>query len=253
MKKLSLPILLVSLFAATSPAQAADMLVFAAASLKESLSAAATAYEHNSGNKVVLSFAASSALARQIEGGAPADMFLSADLDWMNYLADRKLIQPARRKNLLANQLVLIAPASSTSNLKIKPGFDLAAQLGNNRLALANPDSVPAGKYAKAALQSLDVWPQVEPLVARAANVRAALVLVARAEAPYGIVYRTDALAEPKVRIVDTFPETSHAPIIYPMALTINSHNQSAQEFANFLSSKQAQPIWVKYGFKTLD
>lgn len=240
------------LLATASVAQAADVLVFAAASLKESLSSVAAAYEHDSGNKVILSFAASSALAKQIESGAPADMFLSADLDWMDYLADRNLIQSASRKNLLANQLVLIAPAGSTGDLKIKPGFALATQLGNNRLALANPDSVPAGKYARSALKYLNIWPQVEPLVARAANVRAALVLVARSETPYGIVYRTDAMAEPKVRIVDTFPQASHAPIVYPMALTVHSHNLGAAGFANFLSSKQAQPIWVKYGFRTL-
>ena len=236
-------------------AGAADVTVFAAASLKEALDAVAAAYSRQAGDKITVSYAASSALARQIENGAPADLFISADLDWMDYLAERKLIDPATRKNLLGNQLVLIAPAASTGTLKIGPNFALAAHLGNGKLAMANPDTVPAGKYGKAALQALGVWPALEKQVARGINVRSALVLVARGEAPYGIVYRTDALAEPKVRIVDTFPAASHQPIVYPLALTAHAQSGAsalaAQRFAAYLWSAAAP--WKKFGFTVLD
>lgn len=259
MKKFPLGVLLTMLFFCAA-AGAAEITVFAAASLKEALDAVSAGYSRQSGDKVVISYAASSALARQIENGAPADVFISADLDWMDYLQQRQRIDPATRRKLLGNQLVLVAPAAgkaAAAPLKIAPGFALAAHLGGDKLAMANPDSVPAGKYGKAALQALGVWPAVEQQVARAANVRAALMLVARGEAPYGIVYRTDALAEPKVRIVDTFPAASHAPIIYPLALTANiqsgARNAAARQFAAYLQGRQAAPVWQKFGFTVLD
>jgi len=235
----------------SSGAGAADMTVFAAASLKEALDAVAHDYMQRSQDKVVISYGASSALARQIDNGAPADLFLSADLDWMDYLARRRLINQASRHELLGNQLVLIAPAASSATLKIGPGFALAAQLGAEKLAMANPDAVPAGKYGKAALLALGVWPAVAAKVARADNVRAALMLVARGEARYGIVYRTDALAEPKVRIVDTFPATSHAPIVYPVALTVTAA-PAAKELLDYLQGEPAAVVWRKFGFTAL-
>ena len=244
-----LPLLL--LCGATGAASAADVTLFAAASLKESLDAVAQDYMRQSADRSVISYGASSALVRQIENGAPADLFLSADLDWMDYLAQRKLIDPASRRNLLGNQLVLIASAASADTLKIGPGFALAARLGSEKLAMANPDAVPAGKYGKAALQALGVWPAVEGKVARAENVRAALLLVARGEARYGIVYRTDALAEPKVRIVDTFPASSHAPIVYPAALTASAA-PAAKKLLDYMQGEPAAAIWRKFGFTVL-
>ncbi len=235
------------------PAGAEQITVYAAASLKESLDAIAKQVQAQTGDKVVVSYAASSALAKQIENGAPADVFMPADLDWMDYLAQRKLIQPASRKNLLANQLVLIAPENAAvevdRRLKIAPNFPLAIKLANEKLAMANPDSVPAGKYGKAALEGLGVWNAVSAKIARADNVRGALVLVARGEAPYGIVYRTDALADKQVTIVDTFPADSHAPIVYPVALTANANSAAAKRFVDYLQSNGARAVWQKYGF----
>jgi molybdate transport system substrate-binding protein len=234
-------------------AWAEQITVYAAASLKESLDEIARQIQAQTGDKVVVSYAASSALAKQIENGAPADVFISADLDWMNYLAQRKLIQPASRTNLLANQLVLIAPTNAAigidRTLKIAPNFPLAAKLKSEKLAMANPDSVPAGKYGKAALQYLGVWNALSAKVARTDNVRGALVLVARGEAPYGIVYRTDALADKHVTIVDTFPADSHAPIVYPVALTAASNNPSAKRFVQYLQGDAARTVWQQYGF----
>jgi molybdate transport system substrate-binding protein len=252
MKIFSLCVLLGALLFSAA-AGAAEITVFAAASLKESLDAVAADYSRQTGARITVSYAASSALARQIENGAPADLFLSADLAWMDYLAKRKLIDPATRRNLLGNQLVLIAPATFRGTLKVEPNFALAAQLGSEKLAMANPDAVPAGKYGRAALQALGVWAGVEHQVVRAANVRAALLLVARGEAPFGIVYRTDALAEPKVRIVDTFPAASHAPIIYPVALTVGAKKPAAQQFTDYLRGAGAAPVWKKFGFTVLD
>ena len=191
---------------------AADVTVFAAASLKEALDEQAKQFEASTGSKVIVSYGASNALAKQIEAGAPADVFISADLDWMDYLGERNLLAPNSRFNLLRNSLVLIAPASSSSTLKIGRNFGLAAALGGEKLAMANPDSVPAGKYGKSALEKLGVWTSVEKQVARAENVRAALALVSRGEAPFGIVYRTDALADKGVKAVDAFPPTAIPP-----------------------------------------
>lgn len=243
--------MLVTLAAALSPvhAVAADVLVFAAASLKDALDEQAKRFEAAGGHKVTVSYAASNALAKQIDSGAPADLFVSADLDWMDYVDQRKLLAPGTRVNLLRNALVLIAPASGKASLRIGPGFALAAALGKEKLAMANPDSVPAGKYGKGALEYLGVWAGVERQVARADNVRAALALVSRGEAAYGIVYATDAFADKGVRIVDTFPPASHPPIIYPAAVLASSKSPAARPFLDYLRSEPARLIWEKHGF----
>ncbi len=236
-----------------APAAAADVLVFAAASLKNALDDAAAAYRPPGGDLVRISYAASSALAKQLESGAPADIFVSADQDWMDYAQRQGLINPATRKDLLANRLVLVAPASSTVAVTIAPDFPLAALLADGRLAMADPDSVPAGKYAKAALEHLRVWPSVEPKVARAENVRAALFYVVRNEAPLGIVYATDAAAEAGVKIVGVFPEESHPPIRYPIALTAAGKSPAAAAFLAFLESPRARRFFEAQGFRVLD
>lgn len=230
-------------------AHAETLTAFAAASLKDALAEVVQSYEKESGNKVTVSLAASSALAKQIENGAPADVFISADLDWMDYLQARKLIVDTSRVNLLRNTLVLIAPAGSTAQLSIHPDFPLAEALGDERLAVANPEHVPAGKYGRAALESLGVWPSVRKKVAAAENVRAALALVARGEAPFGIVYRTDARAEPKVKVVGEFPPDSHGPIVYPAAVIAASKNSAAGPLLKYLQSPLAQRIFQSHGF----
>jgi molybdate transport system substrate-binding protein len=204
------------------------------------------------GSKVIIAYGGSNALARQIEAGAPAEVFISADEDWMDYLDRRHLLVPGTRSNLLRNELVLIAPSNSSATLRIAPGFALATALRDEKLAMANPDSVPAGKYGKRALESLGVWKSLEKQVVRTDNVRAALALVARGEAAFGIVYKTDALAERSVRIVDTFPEETHAPIVYPAALVALGKSPVAKEFLDFLRSGAARPLWEKYGFAPL-
>jgi molybdate transport system substrate-binding protein len=232
------------------PAAAADVRVFAAASLKESLDEQARQFEATTGNKVVVSYGASSALARQIDAGAPADVFLSADLEWMDYLEQHHRLAAGTRAVLLRNTLVLIAPKSSAVKLAIVPGLALAAALGDGKLAMANPESVPAGKYGKAALETLGAWPSVERHVARAENVRAALMLVARGEAPLGVVYRTDALAEPAVTIVGTFPAASHPPVVYPAAVIAGSAAPAAATaLLDRLRSPSARHVWEKHGF----
>ena len=230
-------------------ASAADVLVFGAASLKEALDDQARQFEAATGHKVTISYGGSNTLAKQIEAGAPADLFISADLDWMDFVDGKGLVMAGMRVNLLRNALVLIAPASSTSSLKIAPGFALAAALGNNKLAMANPDSVPAGQYGKSALESLNVWSSVEKQVARAENVRAALALVSRGETPFGIVYATDAYADKGVRIVDTFPASSHPPIVYPAAILASSKSPAGKPLLDFLRSPPARATWEKYGF----
>jgi molybdate transport system substrate-binding protein len=239
----------VSLVFGASAGDSAGLTVFAAASLRESLDEQARNFEGESGISIVVSYGASSALAKQIEAGAPADVFISADLEWMDYLDGRKLLAPGSRGNLLSNRLVLIAPASSKSTLKIEPNFGLSAALGADKLAMANPDSVPAGKYGKRALEMLGVWASVERKVARTENVRVALALVSRGEAPLGIVYATDALAERNVRVVDTFPESSHPAIVYPGAIVAASRSPSAKRFVDYLRSNSARVIWDRYGF----
>jgi molybdate transport system substrate-binding protein len=246
---LSLPLAVVPSVAAN----AAGTTVFAAASLKDALDDAARRFDAETGNRTTISYGASSALARQIEHGAPADIFVSADAEWMDYLAERRLIRTASRVNLLSNRLVLISPAASAIRIRIEHGFPLAGTLGRERLAMADPDHVPAGKYGRAALESLGVWASVSGKIARSENVRAALVLVARGEAPLGIVYRTDALAERKVRIVDEFPVLSHARIVYPAALTAASRSAAALGLLAFLRAPAVRAIWLKYGFTVLD
>ena len=232
-------------------ARAADLTVFAAASLTNVLQKAADNYKAKTGKTVALSFAASSALAKQIEASRGVDMFISADEDWMNYLDGKGLIQKATRKDLLANHLVLIAPAGLDIEVKIAPHFDLAKIVGNGKLAIADPTSVPAGKYAKASLTALGVWDSVQGHLAPAENVRVALAYVARGEAPLGIVYTTDAMADPRVKIVGEFPDTSHAPILYPIALTKDA-NADAQGFLDYLRGAEAAGIFSKAGFIVL-
>jgi len=245
-----LPVLLVLVWA--SSVAAADTTIFAAASLKEALDEQSRQFEASSGKKVVISYGASNALAKQIEAGAPADLFISADLDWMDYVDQRRLLVPATRVNLLRNTLVLIAPASSKASLTIGPNFGLAAALGQDKLAMANPDSVPAGKYGKSALEKLGVWSAVEKQVARAENVRAALALVSRGEAPFGIAYSTDALSDKGVRIVGTFPPDSYPPIVYPAALLATSKSPAAKPLLDHLRSPAARATWDKFGFGTV-
>ncbi len=241
---------LLAAVAMTTAAHAAPVTVFAAASLKNALDEVGAEYE-KSGGEARFSYAASSAIARQIEQGAPADVYVSADTDWMNYLAERKLIVAASRRDLLTNRLALIAPADSKVALKISKGMPLAKALGSGRLAVAGPD-VPAGKYGKASLTTLGVWDSVSGKLAQAENVRAALQYVARGETPLGIVYDTDAKVEPKVRIVGLFPDGSHPKIVYPAAVVAASKNPDAGRFLAFMSSPRAAAIFKKYGFAVL-
>ena len=233
-------------------AQGSDVLVFAAASLKNALDAVNAQWTKEAGKKAVISYASSAALAKQIEQGAPAQMLIAADLDWMDYLAARSLIKPDTRSNLLGNRIVLIAPKDKARPVEIKPGFDLASVLGDGRLSMANVDAVPAGKYGKAALEKLGVWASVSGKIAQAENVRAALLLVSRGEAPAGIVYQTDAAADPNVKIIGTFPEDAHPPIIYPMALTASATHPDAAAFLAYIGSEKAKPLFQAQGFTVL-
>lgn len=236
-----------------SPAQAQQRgpLVLAAASLQESLNEAADVWASKRHPRPVISFAGSSALARQVEAGAPADLFISADEEWMDYVAGKGLIRPESRVSFLANRLVLIAPVGSNFRLNIARGFPIGRTLGSGRLAMADPDSVPAGKYGKAALTSLGVWPTVASKIARAENVRAALALVERGEAPLGIVYATDARASSRVRVVGTFPANSHPAITYPVAALRTSTNPEAEAFRRFLISREGRAIFIRRGFES--
>jgi molybdate transport system substrate-binding protein len=234
-------------------AQGGGMVVFAAASLKTALDEIAAAWAKDTGKPAPrISYAASSALARQIEQGAPADLFISADLDWMDYAAGKNLIRPDSRFNLLGNKIVLIAPRDSRTTTLALTGGDLAKALAGGKLSMGNVDAVPAGKYGKAALEKLGAWTSVKDSIAQAENVRAALVLVARGEAPLGIVYSTDAAAEPSVKIVATFPADSHPPITYPAALARESRNADAKNFLDFLRSAKARAVFEKQGFAVL-
>ena len=233
------------------PASAAPQgpLVLAAASLQESLSAAANRWAAMGHPRPVLSFAASSALARQALAGAPADLFISADEEWMDALARQNLLRPGTRTSFLTNRLVLIAPTSSRLRLTIVPGFPLARALGRGRLAMADPVAVPAGRYGREALTRLGAWPGVANRLTNSENVRAALLLVVRGEAPLGVVYATDAAAAPGVRVVGLFPESSHAPITYPVALLARSTNRDAEPFRRFLISPEGKAIFRRFGF----
>lgn len=227
------------------------LLVFGAASLTNALDEIGAAYTAQSSQKVKFSYAASSTLARQIEAGAKPDIFFSADLEWMDYLQARNLIATATRINLLGNKLVLIAPADSKATLKIAPNFPLATALGKGRLATGDPDSVPVGKYARSALTTLGVWNDVADKLVRADSVRTALAFVDRGEAPFGIVYTTDALIDKKIRIVDEFPANTHPAIVYPIALTTHA-NKGADAFVAFLRGPTGQAAFKKYGFVIL-
>lgn len=237
-------------------AGADEVLVFAAASTTNALADVGEAYEAQSKHTVKFSFASSSAIARQITRGAPAQIYLSASVRWMDYLEEKREIQVDSRTNLLANQLALVAPTDSgRDHVDIHPGFPIADLLGNARLAMGNPAHVPAGIYGKQALKTMRVWPAVKDQVARSANVRAALALVALGEAPLGIVYTTDAFAADDVKIVGIFPNGSHKAIIYPAALTNNvgENDAAARDFFAFMDSDQADKILESHGFKVLD
>jgi molybdate transport system substrate-binding protein len=235
-------------------AQAQDgMVIFAAASLKNALDEIAGAWSKETGKPMPkISYAASSALAKQMEQGAPAAMFISADTDWMDHVDKKDLIRKDTRVNLLGNKIVLIAPRDSKVALEVRQGFDLAKALAGGKLSMANVESVPAGKYGKAALERLGAWDGVKGSIAQAENVRAALLLVSRGEAPLGIVYATDAAADPNVKIVGEFPADSHPPIIYPAALTKDSKSADARAFFDFLKSSKARPAFEKQGFTVL-
>ena len=237
-----------------SPAQAEDktLVVFAAASMKNALDDIDTAFTAKTGVKVSASYAASSTLAKQIEQGAPADIFLSADTDWMDYATAKKTINESTRVDLLGNSIVLIAPKDSKiDNVTVGPGFDLSKLAGDGKIATGDVKAVPVGKYAKAALEKLGAWQAAEPKFAMAESVRAALTLVARGEAVLGIVYSTDAKVEPGVKVVATFPEGSHDPIIYPVAATSTAKTE-ATDYLAFLKTSAAKAIFEKYGFTFL-
>lgn len=223
--------------------------VFAAASLKNALDEASAAWTRETAKTTRISYAGSNALAKQIEAGAPADLFVSADLAWMDYAEKAGTIRSETRVNLLRNAIVLVAPKGSTQKVALEPGVDLARALAGGRLAMGNVEAVPAGKYGKAALEKLGAWDGVRTQVAQAENVRAALLLVARGEAPLGIVYATDAASEPGVEVVATFPEGSHPPIVYPAALTKESRNADAAAFLTYLRSPAARPFFERQGF----
>jgi molybdate transport system substrate-binding protein len=225
--------------------------VFAAASLTNVLQELGDGFTKDASIPVRFSFAASSALARQIENGSRADVFFSADLEWMDYLESRKLIQPATRHDVVGNQLVLIAPADSKIVLKIQPHFALAATLGKGRLATGDPDSVPVGRYAHEALANLGVWDEVSARLVRADSVRSALAFVDRGEAALGIVYATDALIDKKVRVVDAFPAATHMPIVYPVALTMGAKADAAK-FLAYIRGPAGSVAFQHYGFTPL-
>ena len=227
------------------------LLIFAAASLTDVLNEISPAWEKSSGVPLTLSFAASSVLARQIEAGARADVFISADQEWMDYLQSRNLIDRTSRRNLAGNRLVLIAPADSELELTIAPGFKLAEALGSGRLATGDPDMVPVGRYARSALTSLGVWDGMAHRLVRADNVRSAMLFVSRGEVPLGIVYATDAAVDSKVRVIDVFPASAHAPITYPAATVRGARSQAAALVA-YLGGEGTRTAWRKFGFVEL-
>jgi molybdate transport system substrate-binding protein len=228
------------------------LVVFAAASLASAFKAIAPLFAKEKGQETAISYGSSGVLAKQIEQGAPADVFISADTKWVDYLQKKNLLAPHTRRDLLGNDLVLVEPVSGTTKLEIKPGFDLAKLAGDGKIAVCTVAACPAGIYAKEAFTKLGVWGAVEPKLAQANNVRDALALVARGEAKYGVVYRTDAKAEPKVRVVAIFPADSHSPIVYPIAVVASSKNANAAVFEAFLTSQAATKILTKQGFKIL-
>jgi molybdate transport system substrate-binding protein len=234
-------------------AAAEDVTVFAAASLGTALDRIAAEWTAETGNTTTISYAGSSALARQIEQGAPADIFISASADWMDALETGGEIRPETRRDLLGNTLVLIAHGTGAAPVEIGPDLDLSALLGDGRMAMALVDSVPAGVYGKAALTALGLWDSVEAKVAQGDNVRAALTLVEQGEAPFGIVYATDAAASENVTVIGTFPAETHAPIVYPAAVTAQSQSPVAKEFLGYLGTPGARAIWLDEGFTVFD
>ena len=249
-----LAVLALVCLAACAPQQQArrPLVVLAAASLQEALTAEADAWAMQGHPRPTLSFAASSALARQVESGAPADLLVSADEEWMDLLEKAGSLRPGTRRDLLSNAIVLIAPRSSAAKVELSNPATLAAALDNGKLAMADPEAVPAGKYGKAALEHMGAWQSVSGRIATAENVRAALRLVESGEAPLGIVYATDAAADANVRIVGTFPESTHPPIVYPAALTENAASPDAAAFLAYLRSPAATPLFEKQGFTVL-
>jgi len=251
---LLIPLVALSGICASAGAEEAKkpaLLVFAAASLTDVLSGISRDWEQSSGIPLKLSFAASASLARQIEAGAEADVFISADSEWMDYLQSRELIDQASRRNLVGNRLALIAPADSRIELKIAPGFRLAEALGNGRLATGDPDTVPAGRYGRSALTSLGVWDEIADRLVRADNVRSAMLFVSRGEVPLGIVYATDAAVDSKVRVIDMFPASTHAPITYPAA-AVRGARSGAASLTAYLAGDEARAAWRKFGFVEL-
>lgn len=242
-----------AMLVAVTGAQAQEKVtVFAAASLKNALDDINAAWKAEAGKEATISYESSGTLAKQIEAGAPADIFISADLKWMKYLADKKLTKADTEVKLLGNRIVLVAPKDSTVSVTIAPNFDLAGAIGDGKLAMGDIKSVPAGTYGKAALESLGVWASVENKVAQAENVRAALKLVATGEAVLGIVYATDAVAEKDVKVIGTFPEDSHPPIVYPAALTAESKSADADAFLKYMQSAKAKELFEAQGFTFL-
>ena len=237
--------------AAAEESKAGPVIVFAAASLKNALDDAAGAWKKDTGKEAKMSYAASSVLAKQMEQDAPAEIFISADLEWMNYAAGKNLIEADSRFDFLGNKLVLIAPKDAKVSLEMKAGADLAGALAGGRLAMGNVDSVPAGKYGKTALEKLGLWSSVSDKLAQAESVRAALLLVSRGEAALGIVYQTDAVSDPNVKALATFPADSHAPIVYPAALTAKG-GPAAAEFLAYIRSAKGAPFFKAQGFTVL-
>jgi molybdate transport system substrate-binding protein len=228
---------------------ASTVTVFAASSVSTALEELRVAYEQGTGRRVTLSLAASSTLARQIEAGASAGVFISADEEWMDYLAARRLLVAGSRVPLLRNRLVLIAPADSTIEIRIAPGFPLGRLLGNGRLATGDPDHVPVGRYAREALTQLGVWSEVEHRLVGADSARAALALVERGEVPLGIVYATDVRMSRMTRVVGELPESTHRPIVYPMALLVGQDSAAARQFYAFVRGEQAAGTFRRHGF----
>lgn len=255
MRRLTFAVFAAPLLAAgiVLPAAAEEVVVFAAASLKTALDPIAQAFQDTSGDTVTISYAGSNALARQILDGAPADIFISASTDWMDEIEAGGELAEGTRHDLLGNRLVLVAHDAAAPQVTLAPGYDLAGMLDGGKLAMALVDAVPAGQYGKAALTQLGLWDQVAPSVAQADNVRAALALVAAGEAPLGIVYATDAAAEPKVHVVGTFPDDSHAPIVYPAALLANADDDGDRAFFQALSAPEADAIFSAQGFTILN
>ena len=242
-----------ALLAAPARAQADEVLVFAASSLTTALDQVAAAWAAETGHRAVMSYAGSSALARQIQGGAPADLFISASVDWMDAVEASGDLRAGTRRDILGNRLVLIAHGRDAAPVSIDASLDLVGLLEGGRLSMALVEAVPAGVYGRAALVALGLWDDVEPLVAQSDNVRAALAFVAQGEAPLGIVYATDAAVQDNVTVIGTFPADSHPPIIYPAAIMAQSGSAVAAEFLDFLSSDTARAIWRAHGFAVPD